>query len=157
MPFHAHNACHWRYHLHTPTTPGHAHHFAWPPPQHLATPPHRLVPPPPSPPPQYVPNEQEVDLGARRDLLEEVDELRAGQSAALAVRVQSQLLKQRVTTRTRHYSSSLKRQPHRSVITLDCLSAPTWPIVTWYVKTFRNVNYVCWIRLEFTYFTGLIG
>ena len=26
--------------------------------------------------------------------------------------------------------------------------------VTWYVKTFRNVNYVCWIRLEFTYFTG---
>ena len=31
------------------------------------------------------------------------------------------------------------------------------PIVTWYVKTFRNVNYVCWIRLEFTYFTGLIG
>ena len=29
--------------------------------------------------------------------------------------------------------------------------------VTWYVKTFRNVNYVCWIRLEFTYFTGLIG
>ena len=38
-------------------------------------------------------------------------------------------------------------------------SQPSYVVlrVTWYVKTFRNVNYVCWIRLEFTYFTGLIG
>ena len=38
-------------------------------------------------------------------------------------------------------------------------SQPSYVVlrVTWYVKTFRNVNYVCWIRLELTYFTGLIG